>query len=176
MPQIDFATAQIIVEKAMRDNNYGGQISIGNQTMDFEAAWKNNPQIPINYQTLRDAIAQAIVDALTATVVTGTISQGDITAPGQQFVTESGDVNINSIPAPLIATPNVNINTIDPTKGAARFGDSVTINALTDPVFITWMATISAAVNSLASGSVPVVPTSAHGMVTSSSSTVRIGD
>ncbi len=178
MPQIDFATAQIIVEKAMRDNGYGGTLRVGDQTMDLEKAWQNSN--PINYQTLRDTIARSVVDALTAISANGTISQGSVTAPNGQVVVTSTDVNINQLPAPPtpIPTPqpNVNINTIDPTKGAARLLDSVTINALTDPIFMTWVVTISAAVNSLSSGAVPVVPTSAEGKISSASSTVRIGD
>lgn len=165
MPQIDFATVQIIVEKAMRDNGYGGSFKVGDQTIDVESAWKNTN--PINYQTLRDTIAKSVVDALTAISATGAISQGTTTAPNQQIVVTSSDININQLPA--LSQPNVNLNTIDPTKGAARLLDSVSINALTDPVFITWMQSVGSSL------SIPA-PISVSGKITSASSTVRIGD
>jgi len=152
MAKIDFSTAQIIVENAMRKNNYGGKFVISGQTMDFESAWKSVS--PVNYQTLRDAIAKSIVDALTAIEVSGSISNGNLTAPDGQVV---------------VTSPDVNINTNDPLKGAARLGDSVTTSLLTDPIFIAWMQ----AVGSFCSIPSPITVSS---KISSSSGTVRIGD
>jgi len=58
---------------------------------------------------------------------------------------------------------------------AARKEDPVLINNITDSIFITWIATISAAVNALAPGSVPIVPTTATGKISGGSSEVKIG-
>jgi len=58
---------------------------------------------------------------------------------------------------------------------AARQNDSTLIDAITDSVFITWIATISAAVNVLAPGSVPIVPTTATGKISGGSTEVKIG-
>lgn len=58
---------------------------------------------------------------------------------------------------------------------AARKEDPTLIDGVTDSVFITWIATISAAVNALAPGSVPVVPTTATGKISGGSSEVKIG-
>jgi hypothetical protein len=156
MSEINFATAQIIVENAMRAEGYGGSITKNNQTINLETAWTDS--FPINYQSLRDAIAKSIVDALTATEVTGNISNGSTTAPNQQVVTASPSVNIN------ITNPAET-----PLKGAARFGDTVTITPLSDPAFFAWVAAVSSVC------SVPPIVL-ATGKVTSSSSTVSIGD
>ena len=58
---------------------------------------------------------------------------------------------------------------------AARKNDSTLIDAATDSTFIAWIATISAAVNALAPGSVPIVPTTATGKISGGSTEVKIG-
>ncbi len=58
---------------------------------------------------------------------------------------------------------------------AARKGDATLIDGVTDSVFIAWITTISAAVNALAPGSVPVVPTIATGKISGGSTEVKIG-
>ena len=156
MSQINFSTAQIIVENAMRKSGYGGQLTLGNQTLNLETAWTNSS--PINYQTLRDSIAKAIVDALTATTVTGTISNGSTTAPGGQIVTPSSSVNLN------ISNPAQT-----PLQGAARLGDSITITPVSDPVFFTWLTAVASETG------VSPAPVSITGKISSSSSTVSIG-
>lgn len=57
---------------------------------------------------------------------------------------------------------------------AARQGDSTLIDNTTDSVFITWIATVSAVLNGLVPGSVPVIPVSATGKINSGSSGVTI--
>lgn len=57
---------------------------------------------------------------------------------------------------------------------AARNGDSVQSTAVEDAAFWTWVSTISAAVNALAPGSVPSIPTSAAGKITSGTSEVLL--
>ena len=61
-------------------------------------------------------------------------------------------------------------------KGAARTDDAVGSTTAEDAAFWTWVSTISAAVNALASGSVPSVPTSLTGKITGGSATVEVGD
>ena len=153
MSQISFATAQIIVENAMRANGYGGELTIAGQVINLEDSWTNNN--PVNYQILRDSIAKAIVDALTATTVSGTISRGTTTAPLGQQVATSSQVNLN------IATPAS-------IQQAARVGDTVTSTILTDPAFWTWVASVSTYC------SVPP-PVSIMSKITTGSSTVNIG-
>ena len=59
---------------------------------------------------------------------------------------------------------------------AARQTDTIQSNATLDTVFWSWVSTISSAVNSIAPGSVPTVPTSLTGEITTGSDQVRIGD
>jgi hypothetical protein len=152
MATIDFASAQIIVENAMRANNFGGTLTIGDQKINLETSWTNAN--PINYQVLRDSIAKSIVDALTAVAVAGEISTGTTTAPNGQQITTSSNVNINSVG----------------NQGAARLGDSTMVTALSDPVFIAWVASVSSAL------SIPTPPISISGKITSASSSVNIGN
>lgn len=173
MANIDMGTLQVIVENAMRTNKMGGQVTANGVTMDFEKVWKTQIEvngqiieIPVNYQSLRDAIAKSILDSLTALSATGAISTGPIDAPNAQVVVTSSDVNINPTAIPFTPKPNVNINTIDPTKSAARLGDDITI---TDPVFLAWIAAVGAYTN------IPG-PVIISGKITSGSDTVRIGD
>jgi hypothetical protein len=164
MASIDLNTARIIVEKAMRDNNLGGEVVANGVTMDLEKTWKTVVevngqviQIPINYQNFRDAIAKSIVDTLTALQATGQISSGPVNAPGQQIVVESQNVNMN---APLI---NLNTATVSP---AARVGDDILIS---DPAFLAWIVSVSTAL------SISPYPVLISGKITSGSSTVNIG-
>ncbi len=156
MAQIDLDQIRLIVENNMRNAGFTG---------DFENGWKDTiiagssqiPQ-PFNLKGLRDIISKSILDALTDAKATGTFSQG----------------NITGIPTVLENTSQINItkNSLVPSLSAARLGDDVTI---TDPIFLAWIVTISAAVNSLASGSVPIVPVVVDGKITSGSSDVKIG-
>lgn len=156
MAQITFEEAQKIVENAMRTAGYGGNI---------ENAWKDSVDIPngsvpltLNLKSLRDAIAQSIVDILTHTESTNTISIGNT----------SGTEGIDRIDS------NVNLN--DGSEGAARKGDSVETNLITDADFITWIFLVSTAINTLAPGSIINIPTTATGKITTSSNSVKIGD
>jgi hypothetical protein len=164
MASIDFNTARIIVEKAMRDNGLGGEVTANGVTLDLEKTWKTvvevngqTIEIPINYQNFRDAIAKSVVDAITALQATGQISSGPNNAPGQQIVVESPNVNLNA--------PIINLNTIEPSP-ASRLGDSILV---TDPAFLAWIVTVSSA---LGISSYPVLIT---GKITGGSSTVNIG-
>jgi hypothetical protein len=161
MSQINYNQMQLIVEKAMRDAGLQG---------DFEDGWKTvivdgSGQViqnKYNFQNMRDATAQAILDALTGVTVAGSLSAG--TVKGVQTKTGSNSqVNLStqSVSSPALAFP------------AARVGDSVLID---NAVFLTWIATISAAVNSLASGSVPVIPVLVDGKIVSGSAGVSISD
>lgn len=58
---------------------------------------------------------------------------------------------------------------------AARQNDAVQSTSAQDAAFWSWVTTISSAVNSLAPGSVPNVPTSLSGIITGGSSEVKIG-
>lgn len=58
---------------------------------------------------------------------------------------------------------------------AARKGDETGSTTTDDAAFWSWVTTISAAVNALSLGSVPVVPTSLSGKITSGSEGVKIG-
>ena len=161
MAQITYSELQLIVENAMRENGMKGK---------FEDGWKSTLidgsggtiQNEYNFQNMRDATAKAILDALTGVTVTGTISQGN-TQGVQARVGNSGQINLSSqsVATPALALP------------AARTGDAVVID---NAIFLAWIVTISAAVNSLSSGSVPVVPVVVDGKITGGSSNVAIGD
>lgn len=152
---------QLIVEKAMRDVGLQG---------DFEDGWKrtlvdaagNAVDNKYNFQDMRDATAQAILDALTNVNVIGTLSTGNV--QGVQ-AKSGGNSQINISPNPTtgsaLAFP------------AARVGDTVIID---NAIFLQWIITISAAVNALSSGSVPIVPVIVDGKITSGSTNVAIGD
>lgn len=177
MANIDMGTLQIIVENAMRKNKMGGTITANGVTMDFEKVWKSQItvngqiiEIPVNYQNLRDAIAKSILDSLTALAATGAISTGPVDAPDAQVVVTDSNININPTAIPFTPTPNVNINTVNPLKGAARLGDNITITAISDPAFFAWMTAVGQQ-----GGSIPP-PLSVTGQITNASSTVRIGD
>lgn len=60
-------------------------------------------------------------------------------------------------------------------KEAARKDDAIQSLPIDDAAFWSWVTTISAAVNSLSSGSVPNVPASLTGKITGSSTEVKIG-
>jgi hypothetical protein len=62
-----------------------------------------------------------------------------------------------------------------PEEYAARLNDQTEINSVTDSTFITWIANVSAAINILAPGSIPVIPTTATGKISTASSEVKIG-
>jgi len=161
MSQINYNQIQLIVEKSMRDAGLKG---------DFENGWKsqlvdaagNTIQNAYNLQNMRDATAQAILDALTGVNVVGTLSTGVVQGVQVKAGTNS-QINISKQNAalPLVASP------------AARVGDSVSID---DSIFLAWVINVTAAINALAFGSVPIVPTSIVGKITTGSSEVSIGD
>ena len=195
MAQIDFNQMQLIVENAMREAGCKG---------DFEDGWKriisngaggvveNN----YNFQDMRDATARAIADALSKVVLTGTVSTGNI----QEVQVKVGDENtaaINyspvSIPVALPILPASPIVLGD--KSAARIGDSIQLNNLTDPTFVgLWTAIIGAmytadslpvplfggaivsAVNAAYGGAPTPASVFINGMISSGSDTVKIGD
>jgi len=51
------------------------------------------------------------------------------------------------------------------TKLAARKEDPILINATTDSAFITWVANVSAFINGLSPGTIPVVPSTVTGKI-----------
>ena len=161
MSQINYNQIQLIVEKSMRDAGLKGDFENGWKSQLVDASGKT-VQNAYNLQNMRDATAQAILDALTGVNVTGTLSTGVVQGVQVKAGTNS-QINISKQNAtlPLVASP------------AARVGDSVSIN---DPIFLAWVINISAAVNALATGSVPIIPTSIVGKITTGSSEVSIGD
>jgi len=60
-------------------------------------------------------------------------------------------------------------------KPAARTDDPISSVSSEDAIFWTWVTTVSAAINALAPGSVPTVPTSLSGKISGGSSEVKIG-
>ena len=161
MAQISFSEMQLIVEKAMRDSGMQGSMENGWKRTIVDAAGTVVPNA-YNFQDMRDVTARAIVDALTGITVAGTLSVDNI--PGQQI--KLGDGNqIN------ISTQNLSI--ADNPQPAARVGDSVIVN---DPNLSLWIVSVSAALNSLVSGSIPTVPILIQGEITSGSAGVQIGD
>ena len=58
---------------------------------------------------------------------------------------------------------------------AARKNDATLVNSVTDSVFITWITTVSAALNTLVPGSVPVIPSTVTGKISGGSTEVKIG-
>lgn len=161
MSQVNYSQMQLIVEKAMRDAGLHG---------DFENGWKSTIvdgsgqiiQNKYNFQNMRDATAQAILDALTGVTVTGLLSTDNIQG-SQVKIGNNNQVNISTqnIASPTTALP------------AARQGDKVLID---NAIFLTWITTISTAVNSLSSGAVPIIPVLVDGKITTGSASVSISD
>lgn len=158
MAEIDYSQVQLIVENNMRNAGFQG---------NFENGWKESVTInnqsypqPLNLQNLRDIIAKSIVDAITNSMASGTISTGS-----QQ-----------GIPIVETDTSIINLTVGSPSLPAARKNDSVKVTYMSDPIFIGWITNISAAVNSLANGSVPYIPVSVDGKITTGSTSVQIGD
>lgn len=60
------------------------------------------------------------------------------------------------------------------TKEAARKNDAIQSTATDDPTFWTWVTTVSAVLNGLVPGSVPVVPSSVSGKITQGTSEVLL--
>lgn len=159
MSQIDYEKVQLIVENNMRNSGYSGQ---------YENGWKNSIiadgvtyNQTINLQNLRDVIAKSVVDALTNANVTGTISSGNI--QGQPIVVSDESI--------------INITKQEslPSSPAARKGDSISINQLTDPNFMIWVQTMTGVVNALVGGAIPAI-IAISGTVATGSSSVEIGD
>lgn len=61
----------------------------------------------------------------------------------------------------------------DATRGVARLDDQTLVDGATDPAFIQFLATVAGAINGLAPGSIPSVPTSVTGKVSSASGEVK---
>ena len=194
MAQIDFKQMQLIVENAMRESGCKG---------DFEDGWKSiildgaggTVENKYNFQNMRDATAQAIVDALSEVNFTGLPSTGNI--QGVQVKIGSDDtaaINYSPlyIPIPLTVLPLTTPVLGD--KSAARIGDTVQLNNFTDPTFVgLWTAIVSAlyaadnatslfggtiatAVNQAYGGPPTVASVFINGMISSGSDTVKIGD
>jgi hypothetical protein len=182
MAQIDLQTIQLIVENNIRNAGLQGQ---------FENGWKQDISSPngtvypqqFNLQTLRDIISKSILDALTNNLATGTISTGNVA--GTPIVQDiSNDVVINSNYASTNSSVVINPNQayiLNPSlallapKGASRVGDPIVIDLLTDPNFMAWVTTVSAAVSALTGGSLqPIVQIS--GAIINGSQSVKIGD
>lgn len=72
----------------------------------------------------------------------------------------------------LLKNGNIELN--GNSRDAARKDDSTEINGTTDPTFIAWIATVSAALNALVPGSVPSVPTTATGKITQGNNKVKM--
>lgn len=60
------------------------------------------------------------------------------------------------------------------TKNTARQDDPTLVNSVTDNVFITWIATVSAAINALAPGSITVIPTTVTGKVNDGTAKLKL--
>jgi len=60
-------------------------------------------------------------------------------------------------------------------KEAARKDDETEVNAVTDSAFVVWMATVSSVLNVLAPGSIPNIPTTVTGKISTASMEVKIG-
>jgi len=173
MASIDEDTVKIIVENSLRKNGFSGIVN----GVNLEQAWKasipqpngSSVELTLNLQNMRDAMAQAIVDALTATSATGSISEGNNTTSNQN-VSQSVDLHINGdVTAPA----------------AARVGDLVKID-LTDPLnasLATWGTNVSTAtdITNLTPGVNVALWTAIQAVgiwaeVNTGSNTVNIGD
>jgi hypothetical protein len=184
---IEFSTMQLIVENAMRQSGLQGEVDINGNKINIENGWKESVTVndqtfanPQNLQKIRDAIALAIVNALTTTGVGGSITTGN--SSGSPTVDASSDVVINGDSS---------------SPEAARVTDETVVNSISDPGMILWMAAVDTYLNTAfnppnfnaaaivayttakaailaAGGSVP--PSSVTSKITTGSSTVRIGD
>ena len=161
MAQISFSEMQLIVEKAMRDSGMQGSLENGWKRTVVDATGKDIPN-PYNFQDMRDVTARAIVDALTGVTVVGTLSTGN--EAGEQLKDgNSGQINLSTQALDIEDNP----------QPAARVGDTVIVN---DPNLSLWIVSVTAALNSLVSGSIPTVPILIQGQITSGSANVQIGD
>lgn len=61
-------------------------------------------------------------------------------------------------------------------KKAARQNDLTSSTAAEDAIFWAWVTTVSAALNALVPGSVPIIPTAMGGKISTGSITVEVGD
>lgn len=183
---IDFPTMQIIVENAMRKNGLGGTQSINGNQISIENGWKetltaNNQTFenPQNLQKMRDMVAQAILDALTASGASGSISSGNT----------SGNPSV-------VSTSNVIINGDSSAPKAARVTDKTVVDLTSDAGMIAWMKAVDAFLSAASSiptlaaangaystakaailaagGTVP--PNTVTSKITTGSSTVQIGN
>jgi hypothetical protein len=97
----------------------------------------------------------------------------DLTISGTTNI-NSNTMNVNVSGNTTIISNNINLNNATSTQGAARLNDTTLIDATTDPAFVSWIATVSAAIVSLGVP-VPSVPISVSGEINSASSSVQIG-
>lgn len=175
MAELDYDKIQLIVENNMRDAGFQG---------DFENGWKQTIVIDnksyvqqFNLQGLRDIIAKSIVDAMSNSQATGSISTG----------------NIQGTPAVVkdLSSINVTLNSLLPSQKAARETDDTRVNITSDPQFIAWMNLVNAFISAATSASqlpaasaaytvgvaaIGGVPSKVDGKISSGSATVKIGD
>jgi len=149
MAQITFEEAQKIVENAMRVAGYGNVEAFENAWKDSLVTQVGTVNLSMNLKNLRDAIARSIVDILTHTQATNTISTGNI--PGTTGIVRiNTDINLkNQIP---ITNPVSILTPLDPTLNTT---------------LLVWINQVSAAL--IALGYVNVPPTIINGKINSGS-------
>jgi hypothetical protein len=176
---INFDTVKIVVEKALRDNGFGGTKIVNGVTMNIDNGWKDdiigvdgkaysNPQ---NLKKLRDAIAEAITQSLTSYLVSGPITTGNNIQTGQVVQQTDGSVYLN---ADLTS------------KGAARVNDKILISAIDATAFWTWATNVNICaslpsptpvqVAAMTAAYAAMLASGIDGKIVQGSSTVKIGD
>lgn len=84
-------------------------------------------------------------------------------------------VDAGTVKAFINLLKNGNIELNGNAKGVARLDDSTLVNATTDTAIISWISAVSAFINGLAPGTIPVVPTTITGKISTASATVKTG-
>lgn len=84
-------------------------------------------------------------------------------------------VDAGAIKAFINLLKNGNIELNGSTKGVARLDDATLVNATTDAAIIAWISTVSGFINGLAPGTIPVIPSTINGKISSASTTVKTG-
>ena len=175
MAEIDYNQIQLIVENNMRNAGLQGQ---------FENGWKDVIVVDgkgyaqqFNLQGLRDIIAKSIVDAITNSQATGSMSIGSV--QGSPIVIKD------------LSKINITVNSTFPSQAASRIGDDTKVDVTSDPQFIGWIQAVNtfitaanspsnlSAANAAYIAAVTALggtPSKADGKITSGSSTVEIGD
>jgi hypothetical protein len=184
MSQIDYEKVKVIVENNLRNSGLNGGVLENGWKDTITVDNKDYPQ-PFGLQSLRNVIAQSIVDALTDAVVTGSPTTGS-SGPG------SGNVVTNT------SIINITTGTLSDSKDAVRVGDETQITSTTDPKFVAWMTAVNVFITACAACVGPATastvgaastiyttagatvggfpPSTATGKATKGSNTVKIGD